>query len=147
MQISEPVGVPGAPKETLEALESVLERLPHKARILLITDIQGHRSNARYAALFLFGGEGVLSREAFGPRYGPEGILALDTLVRTLLERGFEDFKECVVMPSDFGRLMQEPEGLELERLLSSANPTDPNIYLTQHMNDVLVAPVSSPLE
>ena len=147
MKISEPIGTPGAPKETLEDLANVLERLPTSAKVLLITDIQGHRSHARYAVLFLHGSEGALSREAFGPRYGPEGILALDTLVRTLLERGINDFKECVVMPSDFGRLMQEPEGLEFERLISSANPTDPNLYLTTHMTDVLVSPVSSPLE
>lgn len=131
MQIADPLGVPGAPAETLEAL---LGRFAGSdlsgARLLFITDRQGERALARYAALVTVGREAVLTAAAFGPQFGEEGRAALRALARWAQERGLGNVKETVLSPSDFTRVIGEPGADEVARLLAAANPSDLNIYL-----------------
>lgn len=131
MHIADPLGVPGAPAETLEAL---LERFAGSdlsgARLLFISDRHDQRERARYAALVTVGQEAVLSAPAFGPQFGEAGHEALRALARWAQEHGLENVKETVLNPPDFNRVLAEPDATEVARLLAAANPSDLNIYL-----------------
>ncbi len=131
MHIADPLGVPGAPAETLNALTSRFTGSDLTgAHLILITDDQGKRETARYAALITTGGEAVLTVPAFGPRFGPDGTLALRELARWAREHGLENLKETVLNPSDFTRVVGEPDARDVAHLIAAANPSDLGIYL-----------------
>ena len=73
------IGVAGAPEATLQALLGRFQEADLTgARLILLTDRQGERSVARYAALIdRPGGPRVLSAPAFGPHFGAGGTSAL----------------------------------------------------------------------
>ncbi|MBB6097821.1 hypothetical protein HNR42_001244 [Deinobacterium chartae] len=128
MHIADPIGVPGAPAETLTALLQQA-RFGPEAALYLLTDTQGQRREARYSLLLHRPDHDLLTREAFGGRFGEAGIHALATAVNAALEGGVTRFFETVIDRSDFNRMVAEPDPHELRVLLASANPTDPMIY------------------
>ncbi|MEW6421849.1 MAG: DUF3197 domain-containing protein [Deinococcota bacterium] len=131
MHIAEPFGVPGAPLETLQAVLSHLaDAGAANGRLILITDRQDERLQARYGALLTFGGKALVTAPAFGPAYGPEGLQALAELTRWAQERGWP-VRETVLSASDFVRVLAEPEEAEVARLIAASNPSDPAIYTT----------------
>jgi hypothetical protein len=126
----DPVGLQGAPSETLTALKTALKTLEVRGSIvILIADWQDRRASARYAVLVTHGERSVLSEDAFGGRYGEAGRSALAQLVTYLTDRGADNFKESVVPPHDFTRLLEFPTHEAMLRLMANANPTDPEIY------------------
>ena len=131
IHIAEPFGVPGAPLETLQAVLAHLEKIEApEGRLVLITDREDERLQARYGALLTFGGEALVTAPAFGPAYGPEGARALAELTRWAQERGWP-VRETVLSASDFVRVLAEPDADEVRRLLAASNPSDPAIYTT----------------
>lgn len=131
MQISDPVGLQGQPAETLEAVRRELKPFDlERTVVVLVTDWQDSRGNARYALLARDGERVLLSESAFGPLYGESGTAALRTLVRGLLDDGAVNFKETIVAPHEFSRLLEDPTPEGLVGLLASANPSDPQLYL-----------------
>ena len=131
MHIADPLGVPGAPAETLEALTARFTGSDLTgARLTLITDDQGRREAARYAALVTVGEEAVLTAAAFGPRFGDAGTRALRLLAAWARDHGLENVKETVLNPSDFTRVVGEPDAAEVAHLIAAANPSDLGIYL-----------------
>jgi hypothetical protein len=132
MQIADPLGVPGAPHETLNAVMAHLEQ--HHAgaavgRLILVTDRQGDRDHAGYAAVLTAGPVVTVAAQAFGPRFGPAGMEALEQLVRWAQAHGWP-VRETVMNVSDFTRVIDEPQTAEIRRLLAASNPSDPGIYL-----------------
>lgn len=133
MHIAEPLGVPGAPLETLQAVLAVLSRLEGAdapGRLILVTDRQDERLQARYGALLTCGGEALVTAPAFGPAYGPAGTQALADLARWAQERGWP-VRETVLPASDFVRVLAEPDADEVARLIAASSPSDPAIYTT----------------
>ena len=130
--LTDALGLAAAPLETFAALKPALERANAHTTAILITDCQGHRLEARYALLLKFENELVLSREAFGPRYGLVGLQALREMTELLLERGVTEWRECVIMTYDFSRLMNDPEDYGANNILASSNYSDANIYLAR---------------
>lgn len=131
MLVPEPLGVVGAPLQTLDALVKYLERSDLESAVLnLVTDSQGKRDFARYAALVLVEDAAVLTVDAFGPRYEHEGREALRGLLRWAAQRQIATIRETVVNTYDFNRLVREPDEQDIRQLTAAANPTDPNIYL-----------------
>lgn len=131
MHIPDPLGVVGAPQQTLRALEAALADLDLSgAALVLLTDRQGERGTARYAVLVRAGDAAYLTVDAFGPRFGADGTAALRDLARWALGRGVTNVRETVVNPPDFARVTREPDADEVRRLLAASNPSDPNIYL-----------------
>lgn len=137
MPTADPLGVPGAPQETLRAVLAHFESghggsvdLPG-GRLILVSDRQGEREHARYAALVTAGREVVVTVPAFGPRYGAAGTEALAVLTRWAGERGLP-VRETVLNPSDFVRVLAEPGDDEVARLIAASNPSDPGIYLVR---------------
>ncbi|MBB5234918.1 DUF3197 domain-containing protein [Deinococcus budaensis] len=133
MHILDPLGLPGAPLETQRDL---LAHLGAEARagggtLTLITDGQGVRTAARYAALVTRGDEALLTAAAFGPAYGEAGRQALADLARLAQARGWP-LRETVLNPSDFVRVLAEPDAAEIARLIAASNPSDPAIYTAQ---------------
>ncbi len=135
MHIAEPLGVPGAPLETLNALTSSVtpEQLPG-ARLILLTDRQGERFSARYATLLLTG-RGVqavahLSAPAFGPHFGEAGTQALAELAHWASSHGLP-MRETVLDAPALSRLLADPDAAELADLVAASNPTDAGIYTT----------------
>jgi Protein of unknown function (DUF3197) len=130
MDTTEPVGLQGAPLETLEAVKVALRTVELRGAIVtLIADWQDRRDSARYAVFVRHGERSVLSEDAFGGRYGAAGVKALADLVTMLWDRGAENFKESIIAPHDFARLLEHPTPEHLGRVTASANPTDPEIY------------------
>jgi Protein of unknown function (DUF3197) len=126
----DPVGLQGAPTETLEAVKIALRTLEVKgSTVILIADWQDRRDTARYAVLVRHGTHTVLSEDAFGGRYGATGTQALTDLVTYLWNKGADNFKESVIAPHDFTRLLEFPTNEALLRVMANANPTDPEIY------------------
>ncbi|MFC4638627.1 DUF3197 domain-containing protein [Deinococcus hohokamensis] len=131
----DPLGVPGAPVETLNAALPRLQALSSAGgRLLLVTDWQGRRPQARYGAVLLpaAGQDPLVLAAAFGPRFGPAGSQALEQLVRWAQGHGLT-LRETVLNPSDFTRVLEEPDTEELRHLVAASNPTDPAIYTTSH--------------
>ncbi|HEX2864313.1 MAG TPA: DUF3197 domain-containing protein [Deinococcales bacterium] len=126
----EPVGFQGQPGPTLDAVRAAAKALDlHQAEVIVVTDWQGQRPTARYAVLIHARGRSVLSEDAFGPRYGREGGQALRDLILGLQERGVLNFKERVLAPHEFTRIMDTaPAGL-VQSLNAGGNPVDPKIY------------------
>ena len=140
MNIADPLGTPGAPQDTWQAMQRRLDEVnqnqadPQRARLILVTDRQGDRLHAGYAALVTLGqGEGetaVLSAPAFGPRYGEAGQQALTELVRWAEQAGLAT-RETVLSSGDYQRVLAEPEAQEVAALIAASNPADPAIYTT----------------
>lgn len=128
------VGLRGAPQESLSALKEALRRVNFpEAVVTYITDWQDRRDQARYAVYVREGARRVLSLDAFGPRFGPQGVKALDALTRYFLEQGVSEFREAVVPPSRFAALFRLEEDELAKVLLAAANPADPSLYLGPH--------------
>lgn len=133
MQIADPLGVPGAPLETLNA---VMTRFGGSelsgGRLILVTDRQGERTQAGYAALVVTGrppaASAVVTAAAFGPRFGRVGAQALADLVDWATGQGLP-VRETVLGASDFSRVLAEPDAREVAQLVASSNPSDPGIY------------------
>lgn len=131
MQISEPIGVPGAPTDTLAAFLTAVRHLDlDHAKLIFLTDTQGDRQHARYAALLVRGQEAMLSAAAFGPTFGSQGILCLKELGDWATQQGVPT-RETLMNPSDFVRVLDEPEPAEIARLIAASNPADTRIYTT----------------
>ncbi|WP_189007831.1 DUF3197 domain-containing protein [Deinococcus malanensis] len=126
----DPLGVPGAPLETLNAALSGAQTLDLSGGwLLLVTDWQGHRPMARYGAVVLpAAGEPLVLTAAFGPRFGPAGAEALAQLVTWAQEQGLT-LRETVLSPSAFMQVLEEPDHEEIRHLVAASNPTDPGIY------------------
>ncbi len=134
MQIANPLGVPGAPHETLNAVMAHLEQRGLGAtagRLILVTDRQGDRDHAGYAAVLVVGPAVTVASQAFGPRFGPAGMEALEQLVRWAQAHEWP-VRETVMNVSDFTRVIDEPETAEIRRLIAASNPSDPGIYLVR---------------
>ncbi|ULH14843.1 DUF3197 domain-containing protein [Deinococcus sp. KNUC1210] len=130
-KLTDSLGVAGASDVTLRALLTRLEGSDLKgARLILLTDRQGERWRARYAALVQVGGEHVLTAPAFGPHFGPAGVAALHSLVHWA-EAADVPLRETVLSASDFGRVLEEPQAEDLARLVAASSPSDAGIYLT----------------
>ena len=130
------IGIRAAPKETLADLKEALKGVDFpEAIVTLITDWQDQRKNSRYAVFVRQGKHRVLSLDAFGPRFGPEGDDALAELVKWFQERGTILFKEAVFAPSEYSALF-ELEGDQANWLLvANAAPTDPLLYINKGYN------------
>jgi hypothetical protein len=127
----DPVGSQGQPAATLEALQAAFKGMELKrAEVIMVTDWQDSRRDARYAVMVRDGSRALLSHDAFGPRYGTPGEEALRSLVRGLLDRGAVNFKERVLAPHEFNRLLDEPSARVVQNLNAAGNPADPGIYL-----------------
>ena len=125
------LGVAGASDVTWRALSQRLEGSELSgARLILLTDRQGERWRARYAALVLVAGEHVITAPAFGPHYGPAGEAALHALVRWAESAGVP-LRETVLSASDFGRVLEEPSSEDIAQLVAASSPVDAGIYLT----------------
>lgn len=129
MRVLEPLGLPGAPLETHRELMDLLgtESGP-AATLYLIADWQGVRDASRYAALITRSDEAVVTVPAYGPGYGPAGAGALAELVEWTQAQGWP-VRETVLNPSDFVRVLAEPDAGEVARLIAASNPSDPRIY------------------
>lgn len=135
MNIADPLGVPAAPLETWQTMQTRLQDADLiGARLILITDRQGERAQAGYAALVTLGRgtqeTAVLSAPAFGPRYGPAGHTALAELVRWAAGAGVPT-AETILGSGDFQRVLAEPGAAEVAALIAASNPADPAIYTT----------------
>ncbi|PNY81970.1 DUF3197 domain-containing protein [Deinococcus koreensis] len=133
MQIADPLGVPGAPLETLNAVMTRFEGSELSGgRLILVTDRQGDRARASYAALVVTGKQAnaaaVVTAAAFGPRFGRVGAQALADLVVWATGQALP-VCETVLNSSDFSRVLAEPDAREVAQLVASSNPSDPAIY------------------
>ncbi|RJF71091.1 DUF3197 domain-containing protein [Deinococcus cavernae] len=132
MKIDEPLGVPGAPFDTLQAVQEVFTSAKVAGgQLIMITDQHGRRDQAQYAALIRVPGHAAeLTAPAFGPQFGESGVLALRDLALWADTHGLV-IKETVLSPGDFTRLVGEPDEAEVMRLIAAANPSDVGIYTT----------------
>jgi hypothetical protein len=129
--ILEPVGLQGSPAETLEAITHALRGFDIRhAVVTVIADWQDRRESARYAVLVRSHNQTVLSEDAFGPRYGQAGTDALSKLITGLVERGAINFKESVLAPHAFSRLLEYPDTHALLQVAANANPAGPDLYV-----------------
>ncbi|GGL89464.1 hypothetical protein GCM10010840_29460 [Deinococcus aerolatus] len=135
MQIADPLGLPGAPQETLNAVLAHLEQHPSggaggpAGQLILVTDRQGERDRAGYAAVLIVGSVATVVATAFGPRFGRPGMEALVQLVHWAQEREWM-VRETVLNSSDFTRVIDEPDAAEVGRLVAASSPSDTGIYL-----------------
>jgi hypothetical protein len=126
----DPIGTSGASIETLEEVKLAAKNLVFaQTSATLITDWQDRRENARYALMLHQGTKTILTNEAFGPRYGQAGKAALSSLIAWLLEKGVTNFKESILAPHEFSRVLEDANPANLQRLAALANPSDPDIY------------------
>lgn len=126
----ERIGLRGLPKETLEQLLPRLKKLHFPSlKVVLVTDHQGRRDQARYRVFLVGGKHALLSEEAFGPAYGDDGQTALIALIERLRKGGAYNFKETVLPPDVYAALDELDPKTVRERLLAGANPTDPDLY------------------
>ncbi len=131
MHIADPLGLPGAPLETLSAVLERCARLTNPGgpgQLVLVTDRQGQRDTAGYAALLVTGEHVIVTANAFGPRFGRPGMAALVQLMDWTQERGWP-VRETVLNASDFTRVIDEPDAAEIARLMAASSPSDPGIY------------------
>jgi hypothetical protein len=132
----EVIGIRGAPKLTLPALQNALEQVNlSEATVYFLTDWQDRRAKARFAVLVREGKESILSLDAFGPKFGAEGSKALQELTLWLIEQGVWDFKEAVIAPSEFAALFELGDEEASKIIGASANPTDPALYIQDARN------------
>jgi len=126
----DPIGLQGAPIETLNALHAALKGFDLKhAIVTIISDWQDRRSTARYAVLVKSGERVALSEDAFGPRYGETGTRAIKNLLENLSLKGAINFKECILAPHEFTRLLEYPDAHAILKITASANPASPAIW------------------
>ena len=126
----DPIGLQGSPTETLEAMHAALRNFDLKhAIVTIISDWQDRRDTARYAVLVRSGDKTALSEDAFGPRYGAAGKQALEQLLESLSSKGAINFKEAIIAPPEFSRLLEYPDAHAILKLISSANPASPAIW------------------
>lgn len=125
------VGFRGAPQETLRAFKEALKgvNLP-EAVVVYLTDWQDQRAKARFAVFVRQGKHRILSLDAFGPRFGPEGDAALREITLWFIKRGVTEFKEAIIAPSEFAALFELEKEETQKRIMASANPTDPALYV-----------------
>ena len=129
-EMLDPIGTSGASMETLEEVKLAAKNFIFaQTTVTLITDWQDRRENARYAVMLHQGTKTILTNEAFGPRYGQAGKAALSSLVAWLLENGASNFKESILAPHEFARVLEDASPANLQRLAALANPSDPSIY------------------
>ncbi len=129
-EMLDPIGTSGASLETLEEVKLAAKNFVFaQTTVTLITDWQDRRENARYALMLHQGTKTILTNEAFGPRYGQAGKAALSSLIAWLLEKGASNFKESILAPHEFARVLEDANPANLQRLAALANPSDPNIY------------------
>ncbi|MDV6374272.1 DUF3197 domain-containing protein [Deinococcus arenicola] len=131
LQIADPLGVPGAPHDTLNAVMSHVEQHLEGAvgQLILVTDRQGDRDRAGYAVVLIVGAVVTVAANAFGPRFGRPGMDALMQVVRWAQDREWQ-VRETVLNASDFTRVIDEPDTTEVRKLMAASNPSDPGIYL-----------------
>jgi Protein of unknown function (DUF3197) len=126
----DPIGLQGSPLETLNAMQTVLKGLDLKhATVTVISDWQDRRDSARYAVLVKSGPRVALSEDAFGPRYGAGGTKAMADLLEHLSAKGAINFKESVLAPHEFSRLLEYPDAHAILQLTANANPASPAIW------------------
>ncbi len=126
----DPIGLQGSPLETLSALQSAVKGFDLKhAIVTILSDWQDRRDTARYAVLIKSGERIALSEDAFGPRYGASGKRALEDLLEGLSAKGAINFKECVMAPHEFTRLLEYPDAHTILKITASANPASPAIW------------------
>jgi hypothetical protein len=124
------IGIRGAPRHTLEDLHLALKGAKFSDLIAtFVTDWQDQRGKARYALLARWGRHGVLTMDAFGPRFGPQGDAALGELVEWLQGQGVVKFYETVLPPSEYAALFDAEPDTALTRIMASSNPADPMLY------------------
>ena len=129
-EMLDPIGTSGASLETLEEVKLAAKNSVFaQTTVTLITDWQDRRENARYALMLHQGTKTILTNEAFGPRYGQAGKAALSSLIAWLLEKGASNFKESILSPHEFARVLEDANPANLQRLAALANPSDANIY------------------
>ena len=129
-EMLDPIGTSGASMETLEEVKLAAKNFVFaQTTVTLITDWQDRRENARYALMLHQGTQTILTNEAFGPRYGQAGKVALSSLIAWLLEKGASNFKESILAPHEFARVLEDASPANLQRLAVLANPSDPSIY------------------
>lgn len=132
MHIADPLGVPGAPFETLHAITGSVD--PAQARLILLTDRQGERISARYAAMIVSGhgpqAAVSMSALAFGPHFGESGALALADLAHWASSHDLP-IRETVLNAPEFNRVVAEPNAHEIAALIAASNPSDAGIYTT----------------
>lgn len=126
----EVIGARGAPKQTLEALREALKgaRFPELI-VTFVTDWQDQRKGARYAVFVRGSKNPVLTMDAFGPAFGPEGDRALTELVHWLQEKGVHKWYESVIPPSEYAALFELDPDDVYRQLVANANPSDPTLY------------------
>jgi hypothetical protein len=128
--VLDPIGSRGSPLETLKAIRETTKRLDFTlSMIVFLTDWEDRRETARIAVLMRFGSETMISEDAFGPRYGETGKKGLADFVEYVCDRGAQNFKESVIAPHEFTRLLEYPSIENLARVFANADPTDPEIY------------------
>lgn len=124
------IGLQGSPLETLDAMQLALKNVDLKhAIVTVISDWQDRRDTARYAVLVKVGPKVALSEDAFGPRYGAVGKKALGDLLENLSLKGAINFKESVLAPHEFMRLLEYPDAHAILQLTANANPASPAIW------------------
>ena len=97
LETLDPVGLRGAPNETLNAMKLALRGVKlNDATVTLIADWQDRRDSGRYAVLVRDADGAVVSEDAFGGRYGASGTQALAEIVTFLIQHGATNFKESV---------------------------------------------------
>ncbi|PZA07882.1 MULTISPECIES: DUF3197 domain-containing protein [unclassified Meiothermus] len=126
----EVIGLRGAPQHTLEALQEALKgaRFPELI-VTFVTDWQDQRNKARYAVFVRSSKHSLLTMDAFGPAFGPEGDQALSELVHWLEEKGVHKWYESVVPPSEYAALFETDPDEVHRQLVANANPSDPALY------------------
>ncbi len=130
MQIPEPLGLSGAPLETLQAVMNGVS--PQHSQLILLTDRQGQRERARYAALFMTGqgtqATAQLSAAAFGPHFGEAGQTALAELVHWAVSHDMS-VRETVLNGPEFDHVTDETDAGTVQQLRAASNPSDAGIY------------------
>jgi hypothetical protein len=128
--VLDPIGMRGSPIETLNALREATRRADFDSSLIIyLTDWEDRRETARVAVLLRFASETIITEDAFGPRYGEAGKKALADLTTYLVDHGATNFKESVIAPHEFTRLLEYPTKEGLARVFANADPTDPEIY------------------
>ena len=128
-EMLDPIGTSGASMETLEEVKLAAKNFVFaQTTVTLITDWQDRRENARYALMLHQGAKTILTNGALGPRYGQAGKAALSRLIAWLLEKGASNFKESILAPHEFARVLEDAIPANLQRLAALANPSDPSI-------------------
>jgi Protein of unknown function (DUF3197) len=128
--VLDPIGMRGSPIETLNALREATRRADFDlSMIIYLTDWEDRRETARVAVLMRFPLETLITEDAFGLRYGEAGKKALADLTTYFVDHGATNFKESVIAPHEFTRLLEYPSSQNLARVFANADPTDPEIY------------------